>query len=109
MALGLFGCSADISQYKGATPKLVLENYLQGHIKGSGMIQDYKNMVIKKFDFSGDASWKDSVGTFDEHMVYDDGSKDHRIWTIKKSMMDIMKVQQVMLLEQLRFMLKVML
>jgi hypothetical protein len=84
MALGLFGCSADISQYKDATPKLVLEDYLQGHIKGSGMIQDYKNMVIRKFDFSGDASWKDGVGNFDEHMVYDDGTKDHRIWTIKK-------------------------
>jgi hypothetical protein len=84
MALGLFSCSTDISQYKDATPKLDLQEYLQGKIAGAGMIQDYKGKVTKKFDFSGVANWAGETGTFDEHMVYDDGSKDHRIWTIKK-------------------------
>ncbi|WP_035721210.1 DUF3833 domain-containing protein [Francisella sp. W12-1067] len=84
MVFGLFGCSINISDYKEETPKLDLKKYLQGKIVGNGIIQDYKGKVIKKFDFSGDASWDNDTGTFDEHMTYYDGQKDHRIWRIKK-------------------------
>ena len=84
MALGLLGCSTNISAYKGETPKLNPQEYLQGKIVGTGLIQDYKGKVTKKFNLSGDASWNGDVGTFDEHMTYSDGQKDHRIWKIKK-------------------------
>ena len=84
MALCLFGCSASIDDYKNQQPKLDLQKYLVGTIKGSGIIQNWKGKVTRNFSFSGDATWDGDVGTFDEHMVYDSGEKDHRIWTIKK-------------------------
>tara|TARA_B110000977_G_C10791835_1_gene382747 strand:- start:104 stop:637 length:534 start_codon:yes stop_codon:yes gene_type:complete len=84
MVLGLFSCSTDISSYKNTTPKLNLQEYLQGNISGSGIVQDFKGKVTKQFDFSGNANWDGDIGTFDEHMTYYDGQKDHRIWTIKK-------------------------
>ncbi|MFC4891725.1 DUF3833 domain-containing protein [Pseudofrancisella aestuarii] len=84
MAISLFGCSTNIQSYKDMGPKLDLKEYLQGHIAGTGIIQDWKGKVVKQFEFSGDASWQDNEGTFDEHMTYYDGSKDHRIWKITK-------------------------
>ncbi|MDE5021033.1 DUF3833 domain-containing protein, partial [Francisella tularensis subsp. holarctica] len=70
--------------YKGEGPKLNLQQYLQGKIDGTGIIQDYKGKVTTQFDFSGTASWDGNLGTCDEHMVYYDGHKDHRIWKMKK-------------------------
>ncbi|TNF69754.1 MAG: DUF3833 domain-containing protein [Gammaproteobacteria bacterium] len=85
MAIGLlFGCSATIDQYKNTQPKLNLESYLNGRIEGSGIIQDWKGKVTKRFDFVADASWNKDIGTLDETMVYYDGQTDHRIWKIKK-------------------------
>lgn len=85
MAISLLsGCSSGIEYYKDENPKLDLQNYLDGRIDGSGIIEDWKGNVVKKFDFIADASWKDGVCTLDEHMIYYDDSKDHRIWTIKK-------------------------
>ncbi|MCF6764227.1 DUF3833 domain-containing protein [Thiotrichales bacterium 19S3-7] len=79
-----FGCSATIEQYKNTEPKLKLEAYLNGRIEGSGIIQDWKGKVTKRFSFLANASWSQGIGTLDEKMVYYDGKTDHRIWTIKR-------------------------
>ena len=71
MAISLLsGCSSGIEYYKNETPKLDLKNYLDGRIEGSGIIEDWKGNVVKKFEFIADASWKDDVCTLDEHMIY---------------------------------------
>ena len=85
MAIGILsGCSSNIDYYKDSSPKLDLQTFLQGKIHGTGLIQDWRHRVTKKFEFDADASWKGDVGTLDEHMIYENGEKDHRIWTLKK-------------------------
>ena len=80
----LVGCSTGVSYYKDKGPKLNLEEYLQGSITGSGIIKDWRGRITRQFDFIAKASWKDNIGTLDENMIYYNGDKDHRIWTIKK-------------------------
>ena len=73
-----------VEQYASEEPKLALEAFLSGHMTGSGLIQTRSKKVASRFDFTADGSWKGDVGTLDEHMVYYNGKKDHRIWTIRK-------------------------
>ena len=81
----LFACSGiDVEQYKNETPKLDLQAYLNGRIKGYGIVQDRSHKVTKRFDFSGYAVWKDNVGTFNEKITYTDGRVDKRVWKFTK-------------------------
>ena len=84
MLINLFGCSTNISDYKNTVPKLNLQDFLQGKIIGTGIIQDFKGKVTRQFEFSGVASWKGNEGIFNENMTYNNGEKDNRIWKIKK-------------------------
>lgn len=85
MGLLIGGCSSNsVDMYKNDTPKLSLEQYLNGHIKGQGVVQNWRGKVVTRFAFAGDAHWKDDVGTFDEKMTYYNGDVDTRVWTIKK-------------------------
>lgn len=80
----LSGCSNHVSIYKDFEPKLSLENFLSGHIVGTGLIEDWRGRVTRQFDFSGDATWQNGICTFKESMSYYDGKVDNRIWTITK-------------------------
>lgn len=81
----LTGCStAKIQDYKNETPKLFIENYLNGRIKAHGFFQDRSGLVVKKFNVSMKGTWKDDIGTLEEDFDYSDGSKSRRVWTIKK-------------------------
>jgi hypothetical protein len=74
----------DINSYKDESPKLVLENYLNGNIKGYGIVQDRSKKVTRRFDFSGHASWQGSKGVFDEKIVYTNGKVETRHWLFTK-------------------------
>ena len=81
LSVFLFACSGmDINQYKNEKPKLDLQAYLNGKIKGYGIVQDRSHKVTKRFDFSGNASWDGNIGTFNEKIVYTDGKIDKRVW-----------------------------
>ncbi len=85
LAFFLFACSGmDINQYKNESPKLDLQTYLNGKIKGYGIVQDRNHNVTKRFDFSGNASWNGNIGTFNEKIVYNNGKVDKRIWKFTK-------------------------
>ena len=84
MVFSLASCRSDVEFYKGQTPKLDLKSYLNGHITGWGLIQNWRGNVTERFYFDATGSWKGDVGTLDEHMIYNNGRKDHRIWTITK-------------------------
>lgn len=79
-------CSnSDLDHYKNNNmPPIHFQEYLNGHITGTGIIQDRKGLVTKSFEFSGDASWQGDKGQFHEKMVYNDGKIDTRVWTFKK-------------------------
>lgn len=81
----LSGCyHSDISDYQDQKPTLDLKQYLSGHIKGWGMIHNWRGKVTERFTFDAHGSWKGNIGKLDEDMVYSSGRKDDRIWTLKK-------------------------
>jgi hypothetical protein len=80
----LSACSNQVNIYKDFQPQLSLENFLNGHIVGTGFIEDWRGRVTRQFDFQGEASWNNGICTFEEQMNYYDGKSDHRTWVIKK-------------------------
>lgn len=81
----LNGCSnVDVDQYKNQEPKLNLQSYLNGKIRGWGIVQDWKGKVNRRFEFFGDATWQGNVGQFNEKIVYSDGKEETRVWKLNK-------------------------
>ena len=86
LATGLAACSSQmkISQYQQQLPKLDLQQYLNGNIKGYGIVQDGSGNVTKRFKFKGAGKWTGNDGKFYETITYSDGKVESRIWTLTK-------------------------
>jgi hypothetical protein len=81
----LSACSTtDVSQYAQEKPVLDMQQYFNGTIDAWGMFQDRSGKVVKRFTVVIQCSWKDDVGTLDEDFIYSDGTKQKRVWTLKK-------------------------
>jgi hypothetical protein len=81
----LTACSTtDVSQYAQEKPVLDMQQYFNGTIDAWGMFQDRSGKVVKRFTVVIQCSWKDDVGTLDEDFTYSDGTKQKRVWTLKK-------------------------
>ncbi len=87
LTLGMLtGCSStDVSQYAQELPKLDMQQYFNGTIDAWGMFQDRSGKVVKRFTVLMRCSWNNGVGTLDEDFSYSDGTKQKRIWTLKKN------------------------
>jgi Protein of unknown function (DUF3833) len=87
LSLGMLSaCSTtDVNQYTQQKPQLDMQQYFNGTIDAWGMFQDRSGDVIKRFTVVMHCSWKDGVGTLDEDFTYSDGSKQKRIWTLRKN------------------------
>ena len=70
--------------YRAEKPVLELDQYFNGTLDAWGMFQDRSGQVIKRFTVVMRCIWVGDTGTFDEDFTYSDGSKEKRIWTIKK-------------------------
>ncbi len=85
IGLPLLSCShVDINQYKNEKPQLDLKSYLDGKIRGWGIVQNRSGEVVKRFDFNGIASWNGDIGHFDEKIIYSDGQVESRVWQLTK-------------------------
>lgn len=79
------GCSSvQVQDYKNESPKLVLENYLNGDLEAHGFFQDRSGLIVKRFKVLMKASWNNGVGVLDESFEYSDGTTSKRVWTLKK-------------------------
>lgn len=84
--IGLAGCAGvDIERYRGQAPALELPRYFNGTLDAHGMFQDRGGEVVKRFHVVIEASWRDGVGTLDEHFTYSDGSTQRRVWTLRQT------------------------
>ena len=72
-------------QYAKELPKLDVERYFNGTLDAHGMFQDRSGDVIKRFVVTMRCSWQGDTGTLDEDFVYADGTKQKRVWTLKKT------------------------
>jgi Protein of unknown function (DUF3833) len=84
--LTLSACaSVDPAVYQAEKPVLALEDYFNGTVDAWGMFQDRSGKVVKRFTVLMRCTWQGDTGTLDEDFSYSDGTKDKRVWTIKKT------------------------
>jgi len=80
MLLLLTACSTTIEDYRDMKPTLDLRQFFNGHVSAWGQFQDRSGKVIKRFTVDMTGTWKGNEGVLEEHFVYDDDSKQTRIW-----------------------------
>lgn len=85
-ALVLPGCSSvDPSIYANEKPKFDLKTYFNGMVDAYGVVTDTNGKVIKRFTVVLDCKWNGDTGVLDESFIYSDGTRDKRVWTLKKN------------------------
>ena len=84
-ALALGGCSTQtIDQYRQEQPVLDLQQYFNGVLDAYGVFTDRSGTVVKRFSVVMRCSWQGDEGVLDEDFSYSDGTKQKRIWRLKK-------------------------
>jgi len=84
MALIVSGCSTmEIEDFTDTKPEFIPQEYFKGKMKAYGIVKDSSGKIIRSFTGDLYGSWDaDGVGTLDEHFIYDDGEKQHRVWKL---------------------------
>jgi Protein of unknown function (DUF3833) len=85
LALGLAGCgSQTINDYAAEKPVLELRDYFNGTLDAYGVFTDRSGKVVKRFTVVMKCTWTGDDGVLDEDFSYADGSKQRRVWRLKK-------------------------
>lgn len=85
LAFLLAGCGTTVpADYASEKPALDLKTYFNGTVDAWGIFQDRSGKVVKRFTVVMRCNWVGDVGTLDEDFTYSDGTKQKRIWTLKK-------------------------
>lgn len=85
----LGGCAGpQVADYAAEQPVLDLRQYFNGTVDAYGVFTDRSGKVVKRFTVVMTCSWQGppglETGTLDEAFSYSDGTKDRRIWTLKR-------------------------
>lgn len=82
----LASCATPVepSLYANEKPVLHLQQYFNGTLDAWGMFQDHSGKVVRRFTVVMHCKWEGEVGTLDEDFTYSDGTKQKRIWTLRK-------------------------
>jgi hypothetical protein len=84
-ALTLAGCAApDATRYATERPLLRLEEYFDGRVDAWGLFTDRSGQVVKRFTVAMQCSWQGDQGVLDEDFTYSDGTKQRRIWRVRR-------------------------
>ena len=82
----LAGCATpQIADYAAEKPVLDMRQYFNGTVDAYGVFTDRSGKVVKRFTVVMRCSWQGDTGVLDEDFSYSDGTKDRRIWTLKRS------------------------
>jgi hypothetical protein len=83
--LALNGCtSPQIGDYTAEKPVLDLRTYFDGIVDGYGVFTDRAGKVVKRFTVVIRCSWSGDDGVLDEDFLYSDGTRQKRIWRLKR-------------------------
>jgi hypothetical protein len=84
-AVALGGCaSPDVARYANEKPLLRLEEYFNGLVDGWGMFTDRNGAIVRRFVVAMQCTWQGAEGTLDEDFTYSDGTKQRRIWRVRR-------------------------
>lgn len=79
------GCAGpSVRDYATQQPPLDLRSYFNGVVTAHGMFTHRSGEVVKRFVVEMHGSWQGDVGTLDEAFTYSDGTKERRIWTLRR-------------------------
>ena len=86
----LAGCAGpQVNDYVAEKPVLDMRQYFNGTIDAYGLFTDRSGKVVKRFTVVMKCSWQgppgSETGVLDEDFTYSDGTKDRRIWTLKRT------------------------
>lgn len=90
LAAGLLAGCAGVTpaDYARETPALDLRRYFDGTVDAWGLFTDRSGRVVKRFTVLMRCTWTvvDGVetGVLDEEFLYADGSRDRRVWTLRR-------------------------
>ncbi len=84
-ALTLAGCaSPTVADYAAEKPVLDLRRYFNGTLDAWGVFTDRSGKVVRRFTVVMDCRWQGDDGVLDEDFTYSDGTKQRRIWRLKR-------------------------
>lgn len=78
----LTGCSAQIDEYS-SQEQFDIKSYFNGQLVARGVIQDYRDKLIRRFCVEIDGQWQDDQGLLAETFYFDDGEISYRNWKLK--------------------------
>jgi hypothetical protein len=85
-ALSVVGCaSPGIELYANEKPVLDLQQYFNGTLDAYGVFTDRSGAVVKRFTVVMQCSWTGDDGVLDEDFLYSDGTRQKRIWRLRKT------------------------
>ncbi len=86
LAAALLAACASVTpaDYAGAKPPLDLRAYFDGKVDAWGIVQDRSGLVIKRMTVEMTCTWTGDTGVLDERFTYADGTKETRVWTLRK-------------------------
>ena len=80
--------SPQVADYAGEQPVLDLRQYFNGTLDAYGLFTDRSGKVVKRFTVVMKCRWQGSpgqeTGVLDEDFTYSDGSKQRRVWTLRR-------------------------
>ncbi len=86
LSLLLASCASPTPlDYAAEKPVFDFKTYFNGKVDGWGMIQDRSGKVTKRMYVEMTGTWVGDVGTLDERFTNSDGTKETRVWTVRKS------------------------
>ena len=81
----LAGCAGpEVKDYAREQPVLDLRAYFNGRVDGWGLFTDRSGKVVKRFTVVMDCRWQGDEGVLDEDFTYSDGSRQRRVWRVRK-------------------------
>lgn len=84
-ALTLAGCaSPTVADYAAERPVLDLRRYFNGTLDAWGVFTDRSGKVVRRFTVLMDCRWQGDDGVLDEDFTYSDGTKQRRVWRLKR-------------------------
>jgi hypothetical protein len=84
-AFWLAGCSSpQPSVYQAEQPRLDLREFFNGRLDAWGIFQDRSGKVVRRFTVVMNCYWEGDVGTLEEDFIYSDGTKERRVWTLRR-------------------------
>ena len=85
LLLTLSGCGTQkIADYASEKPALDLRSYFNGMLDAYGVFTDRSGKVVKRFTVVMNCTWQGDDGVLDEDFSYSDGSKQKRVWRLKR-------------------------